>query len=163
MSNFVKPVDRYPECFVCGDRNPVGLKIEFFYDGETAFAEFTPGRSYEGYRTVCHGGILASVLDEVMVKAVLAEGRVTVTGRLEIRYRRPAWTGELLRAEGRVTRRRGRVLETEGRITDPGGAVICEGSASYCEVRDEHLRGLMTGSGDGGRDPAADPSPPAKP
>jgi uncharacterized protein (TIGR00369 family) len=160
MAESGKPIERYPACFVCGDRNQIGLKIAFFYDGEKAFAEFTPGRLYEGYHTVCHGGILASVLDEVMVKAVLAEGRVTVTGRLEIRYRRPARTGELLRAEGRVTRRCSRLLEAAGSITDQRGRVICEATASYCEVRDERIRELMTNSGDDGGQDSVDETQP---
>jgi uncharacterized protein (TIGR00369 family) len=138
-----EPLEAYPGCFVCGDRNPVGMGIVFFYDGEKAFADFTAEAAYEGYRTVCHGGILASVLDEVMIKAVLAEGTAAVTTRMEVRYRRPARTGTRLRAEGWVTRRGRRLIETEGFIKTADGTLLCEAAAAYGVVRDEKLKALL--------------------
>ena len=61
-------------CFVCGPKNPVGLKVSFNWDGKVARAEFTPNRSHQGWSGVVHGGIISCLLDEAMSWAALFDG-----------------------------------------------------------------------------------------
>jgi hypothetical protein len=56
-------------CFVCGERNVHGLQLRFETDGTLVKTKFTPGEEHIGFQNVTHGGILATVLDEIMVWA----------------------------------------------------------------------------------------------
>lgn len=74
-------------CFVCSNKNRAELRVGFYFDGEEACGEFLPDNCWEGYPGVVHGGILTALLDEVMYKAVFAEGEITVTAGIEVRFR----------------------------------------------------------------------------
>jgi len=54
-------------CFVCGEANPLGLKLRFESDGQIVRTRFTPCPDHMGFKDVIHGGLLATVLDEIMV------------------------------------------------------------------------------------------------
>ena len=45
-------------CFACGQENPIGLKLRFTWDGQTAHAEFTPTELHQGWWGIVHGGII---------------------------------------------------------------------------------------------------------
>ena len=92
----MKAIPNYPYCFVCGDKNKIGLKVEFFFDDGKAKAQYTPTREFEGYKDICHGGILSSLLDEVMIYSIIAQGILTVTVQIEIKFKNPAKIGEEL-------------------------------------------------------------------
>ena len=53
-------------CFICGPDNPDGLQVEFRMDGDLCKAEYTPPAKHCGYEGVTHGGIIFSLLDDVM-------------------------------------------------------------------------------------------------
>ncbi len=134
----------YDGCFVCGQKNPCGLKLTFYYDeaGQKARAVFRPDRHFEGYRDLLHGGIISSVLDEVMIKAILHLGEPVVTSRLEVEFKSPAGIGEELLAEGWVTEQRGRVFVTEGNLLGPEGRLIARARGVYVRVTGEMARRL---------------------
>lgn len=56
-------------CFVCGQSNPMGLHVHFALVNEVCVARFTPGPMHVGYAGLTHGGIVFSLLDDVMAKA----------------------------------------------------------------------------------------------
>lgn len=119
-------------CFVCGPGNPRGLRIRFRLDGEVCRAEFTPDNECVGYEGVTHGGILFSVLDDVMANWVFLRGERCTTARVDIRYRQPLPVGVRVDLEGRLRRRRGRVAMLEGRaMRHDDGTVIAEASGSF--------------------------------
>ena len=110
-------------CFVCGPSNPDGLQVRFRLDesdgdgdGELVCrAEFTPGPTHVGYSDMLHGGILYSLLDDVMANWSFLQGLRAHTARCEVRYRDAVPMGVRLRLEGRLLHRRGRMLEMEGK------------------------------------------------
>ena len=79
----MKLMKRYPGCFVCGDKNPIGLNVPFYVKGDEVVAEYTAGCHFEGYRDILHGGILSALLDEVMIRAVLALEIYCVTAEIK--------------------------------------------------------------------------------
>lgn len=99
-------------CFACGRRNDVGLHLDDFdWDGTTVTGSFDPRDDYRGAGDVLHGGIAATALDEISVWAgILAEDVLTVTGRLELRFRSPLTISDHIVARGKVDERRGRRL-----------------------------------------------------
>jgi uncharacterized protein (TIGR00369 family) len=125
-------------CFVCGLKNASGLKVSFFAldNGELA-AVFTPRDEHQGYPGRLHGGIAASVLDEVIGRAVNLSnlGEVWgVTVDLSLKYRKPLPIGEPLRARGRITKDGGRFFEGTGEILLSDGTPAVEASGRYIRL-----------------------------
>ena len=99
-------------CFGCGSDNPRGLQLKFRVDPDgTATASFIPGSEWEGPRGIVHGGIVTTLLDEAMAKAVAATGCRGMTAELRVRFRQYAETGERLQVRGWVVRHNTRLIE----------------------------------------------------
>lgn len=118
-------------CFVCGQDNPSGLGIRFFTDGEIAYGEYVPPVGHQGYDGILHGGILSILLDEIMVKALAAQGIAVVTGKLEVRFRQPAPTGEKLLIKGWVKSQRIGSYRAASRITNQEGQILAEAEGFF--------------------------------
>ena len=103
-------------CFVCGPSNPNGLQIRFRLDGEVCRAEFTPQAVHAGYDGVTHGGIVFSLLDDVMANIIFLRGERCFTAKAEVRYRQALPVGTAVRLEGRQRRRKGRLALLEGKV-----------------------------------------------
>jgi uncharacterized protein (TIGR00369 family) len=137
----------YPNCFICGKDNPIGLKIEFEMKDGKATGEYTPIRHFEGYKDVLHGGIISSLLDEVMAYAVFSQGLVAVTTHMEVKFRKAAKIGEKLVLEGHIVKDRGKLILVEGNVTNQAGEIVAIGKAKFFkvegEMREQLLRGLV--------------------
>ena len=119
-------------CFACGRQNPRGLAIDgFAFDGARTTAEFQPDPEHRGLASTLHGGLTATALDEIMVWAgILAEGVLSVTGTMELKYRKPVPLGARLSLTGEVLERRGRRLNLSGRMHD-GDTVLAQSTGLY--------------------------------
>jgi hypothetical protein len=72
-------------CIVCGPENPHGLRIHYMRERDGAItAEWRPTESWEGFEGIVHGGIVSTVLDEAMSKAVAAMNCEALTGELKV-------------------------------------------------------------------------------
>jgi len=113
-------------CFACGPANPIGLKLRFRIDAAARAAEatFTPCREHQGYRGVVHGGLLATVLDEAMIKLCWELGIPAVTARFEMDLKKPAMPGEVLRVRGWLEEESRRLIRARAEITDAAGEVV---------------------------------------
>lgn len=89
-------------CFGCGADNDEGLKMRFSPTGEGSVCEFEVPDRYQSWRGMVHGGVVALMLDEAVGWAAWHAGHPGLTGRLEVRYRRPLQLGERVRVIGRV-------------------------------------------------------------
>ena len=130
-------------CFGCGRLNPHGLRLRFAAtaDGEGVWAPFTPRSVDEGFAGVVHGGIVTAVLDEAMAWALYARGVWAMTGRIEVRFRRPVEIGVPTRATGRLVADRGRALEVAGDVRcEADGVVLAEATATFVRVPAEQAR-----------------------
>ena len=135
-------------CFACGRDNPIGLHLDSFaLDDGVVTAWFDPRPDYRGAGTSLHGGVAATALDEILVWAgLLAEHVMSVTGRMEVRYRRPVETTESIEARGWVDERRGRRLQVSGelRVDDE---VRVAASGLYLVTASLEELGVIDGSG----------------
>jgi acyl-coenzyme A thioesterase PaaI-like protein len=115
-------------CFICGKRNPIGLRVEFDTDRENLRISgvFTPRREHEGYKGILHGGLVAALLDEAMVKLLWEAGIPAVSASLDIRLARPAMVGEPLHIKGWVDSQKGKLVLTGARAEDSGGRIVAE-------------------------------------
>lgn len=129
-------------CFGCGPANPDGLQLQFALDEETqtvVCAVTIPSR-FEGPPQYVHGGIVSTMLDEAMSKAVRVRGLTALTSRLEIDLRRPVLSGHPVRIEGHWLRSEGRKHWTEGRILDEKGKLLASACGTFVEVRASRLQ-----------------------
>ena len=133
-------------CFVCGLANRHGLKVRFFRQGENAaLATCDPPETFMGYHGFLHGGVSAALLDEVMIKAVLASGRLVVTGRMSIQYRQPVPLGLKLQLRGSISSHKGRLFHTNGVLfTDPSVPLVTA-TGTYMEVTGARRESLIEG------------------
>jgi len=123
-------------CFGCGAANSCGLRLEFLVsDDGTAVCQPTISNAFEGHPGYLHGGIIATLLDEIMSKAVRAQGLSSVTRQLEIEYLRPVPSGSPLRLEGRIVRSEGRKHWTEAKLMNAEGRELAQGKGLFIEVR----------------------------
>lgn len=119
----------FTKCFGCGQDNPIGLKLKPRREGNTVKAEFIPGELHQGWPGMVHGGILLTLLDEVMAYTAYFEGLNCLTGRTQVRLRRPVAIGEPLYLTASITRRTRKLLETKATATLRDGTPVAEGTA----------------------------------
>lgn len=135
-------------CFACGRDNPIGLHLDSFRldEGEVS-AVFHPRPEYRGAGKSLHGGIAATALDEILVWAgLLIEHVMSVTGTMEVRYRRPVEVSEPLQVSARVDERRGRRLRVSGELS-VDGEVRVEASGLYLVTSTLQDMGILGPSG----------------
>jgi len=123
-------------CFGCGEANPIGLHLKFLLaeDGTVVCLANVPD-TFEGPPGYVHGGMIATLLDEAMSKAVRSHGLVAMTRHMEVDYQKPVPSAAPIRLEGSVVRSDCRKHWTEARILDAEGIVLAEGKGLFIEVR----------------------------
>jgi len=125
-------------CFVCGVENPIGLHLFFYTDDEgRCIARFRGREEHQGYPGCLHGGLISTLLDEVMGRVLTHEEVWAMTGRLEVKYRKPVPLDQELTIVAEVTRNRSRAYEARGEIRLPDGTVLAEGKGLYLRIPDE--------------------------
>ena len=119
-------------CFVCGEENPHGLHLRSRLEGGRVMIDYTTRRADVGYRHIVHGGIAATLLDEVMTwAAIVATRKVCVAAELTTRLKVPIGVGDRIRVEGWVTRAGSRLCLTEGVVRAPDGRELLTASGKY--------------------------------
>ena len=127
-------------CFVCGIANPSGLKLSFYTDDEgRCITRFRPRPEHQGYPGHLHGGIISTLLDETMGRVLATQDVWALTGRLEIKFRKPVPLDQELTIVGELARSRSRAYEARGEIQLPDGTILIEGSGMYIRIPDEFV------------------------
>ena len=123
-------------CFGCGESSPRGMHLTFDRDDERqrVVGRFRLGPEYQGATGFVHGGIIATVLDEVMSKVSRFFDVRAVTAELNVEYLKPVRVGEEIVVEGFNARREGRQLYHEGEIRDAGGKLLARGRGRFVVV-----------------------------
>jgi acyl-coenzyme A thioesterase PaaI-like protein len=119
-------------CFACGQLNSGGLQLALHVDGTRCWTEFEIPQRFEGWQGMAHGGILSTIVDEVMAWSLVAVDHVGVTTRLEVDFRGPALVGRPIRAEGWIVQQRRRRFDTAAVVVDrDSGETLVEARAIY--------------------------------
>lgn len=121
--------NRNQHCFACGPDNPIGLKLTFREEHDTYVAKFTPGPEHQSYDGVMHGGLVSTLLDEIMGGYLYAKGLHAVTAKLEVRFRAPTPIAQELKVKGWIVGKKRTMYEMAGEISLPDGTVTAEGKA----------------------------------
>jgi len=122
--------DRY--CFACGALNPIGLRMEVSYLEEKAVSKLCLKREYQGWHDIVHGGVVATILDEIMAHAVIHYVGNGVTTSLKITYRTSLRVEEPVSAVGYVVEKKRRAAVARGEIRRTGDEkVIASGESRF--------------------------------
>jgi uncharacterized protein (TIGR00369 family) len=138
-------------CFVCGESNPIGLKLRFETDGTVVRARFLPRPEHIGFKQTIHGGISATLLDEIMVWAcAIQTKRFAYCAELNVRFLNPARPGEEVFATGElVANRRNKLFEAKGELRNAAGLLLASGTGKYLPIKaSEHAEMLGDFVGD---------------
>ena len=130
-------------CFICGLENPVGLKLRI-YQTEPGVIETTyiAPEHFQGYPGVLHGGIVATILDEISGRAHMGDPsapRFMFTGKLEVKYRKNVPTGKPLKIIGKAGKTKGKMAEGWAGIYDEEGTLLAEANTLLVNVPEEML------------------------
>ena len=119
------------KCLLCGPDNPDGMNLSFeTTESETVTTLVFPEK-FQGYEKVVHGGMIAAVLDEVMIKHIYAAGHITVTAELTTKFLKPAPTETELVATAFDMKIRGRIIAARSDMKTADGTVVAEASGKY--------------------------------
>lgn len=130
-------------CFACGELNEHGLRLLLHTDASGCRSDVTLDARFQGWEGVAHGGILCTILDEVMAWAVIGRDTWGVTARVTVTFRQPVRVGRPLRAQGEVTETSRRLFRTAGRILDAEtGEVLVTSEGTYVAAPPEQLADL---------------------
>jgi uncharacterized protein (TIGR00369 family) len=120
-------------CFVCGEKNPKGLKIKFRVDREKQAIRttFTVEPTYQGWDGVVHGGIISTLLDEAMANLVYELGYHAIAASLEVRFKRPAPILEPLLVQGEITEVHKKLIKAKASIAKEDGTILATGISAF--------------------------------
>ena len=135
MKKIINPfvhLDGY-NCFGCAPGNPLGVKMEFFEDGDDIVSLWQPRPEYQGWLNTLHGGIHALLLDEVCGWVVMRKLQTTgVTSKMELRYRRPVLTTQgTITIRARIRDHVRNLYTIEAELIDAEGKVCTEATCIY--------------------------------
>lgn len=121
-------------CFACGKNNPHGLRMRVDYeDGDqSATCSLSLGRRFQGWNGIAHGGVVSTLLDEIMAHAVMKHLGQGMTTDMQTRYRAPVPLGQQIRVRGWVDTSNRRLATTKAEIhlTDDG-KLLAEAQARF--------------------------------
>lgn len=133
--------ESYGNCFVCGEKNLGGLRLNFEIDKEkqTLKTTFVAGPIFQGYDGVVHGGIISTLLDEAMAKLSYELGYNTVTASLEIRFKKAAPILEPLLVCGEITEANQRLVKAKARVTKEDGTILAVATSTLLKQRSSQI------------------------
>ena len=120
-------------CFGCSPVNPSGLQMKFFANRDTVFSNVTIPDHLCGWSNIAHGGVLTTILDEIMSWAALHFlKRITMTKSMKIEFIQPVYIRNPLKAEGRVLEQTGKhEAVMEGILYNDKGVACAKSSATF--------------------------------
>jgi len=133
-------------CFLCGFANPHGLNVQMRIENkgtadEAVVADFTPTEHHQGYRGIMHGGISATLLDEVMGWApAYRRRRLCMAVQLSFRYIKPVPVGTCLKISGRVVDDTRKLWTVKGVIEDGDGTVYVKAEGKFFPLSEDQSR-----------------------
>ena len=140
-----KPEGHY--CFACGTKNPIGLNLQFYRLGDAVGTDITLGKYHEGWQDMAHGGIISTLLDEVMSWAVMVSKKTfLVTRKMDVKYIRNVMIGTPLTVTGRLTDDTAppRLL-ARGEIRDDQGRLLVRGNGEFVALSEDKWAAMPDG------------------
>ena len=128
-------------CFACGKDNPQGMRLKFAFDRDRKHfvCNFRLGKRYTGPPGYCHGGIIATILDDAMSKLSKLRDVIAATSRMTVEYLHPVPLYTPLRVESRELSKRGRRLTRVAEVMDERGTMLARGRGVFMVINPEQV------------------------
>jgi acyl-coenzyme A thioesterase PaaI-like protein len=131
-------------CFACGSLSEHGMRLDLHVSGERCWTELELADRFQGWDGIAHGGIVCTILDEVMAWSLATSDNWGMTARMTVTFKRPVPLGVPIRAEGWVTRQRRRLMDTSATVVDArSGELLATADAVYVAADEIQKRELM--------------------
>ncbi len=142
----MKTLPHTRSCFVCGESNPAGLKLRFETDGRVVQTRFVPRGEHVGFKRTVHGGLIATVLDEIMVWACAVQAkRFAFCAELNVRFVRSLRPEEEAVATAElVANRRGKVFEPKAELRAQNGLLVAAATGKYLPIKEADAAEMAT-------------------
>jgi uncharacterized protein (TIGR00369 family) len=133
INPFAPAIDKPYTCFCCSPRNSIGLNLSFWEDSDEVFTMWNPSDNYDGFPGILHGGLQATVMDEVAAWTVYVKcGTSGVTVNLNVNYKLPAFTGKgALKIVATVIESNKRLARLATKVINSDGTVASEAVITY--------------------------------
>lgn len=130
-------------CFVCGMDNPIGLKAQFYnMEDGSVMTPFRYTENAQSFPLRVHGGLVATMLDELGLRALWAkysEEMLGVTMSMEVKLRKPVPYNEDLIGRGIVQRDSSQFASMKAEIFDGQGNLLAEAVLKYIKLDVEQI------------------------
>lgn len=134
------PLEDDHMCYACGDQNLSGLKLRFDQPQDGILrSEVTFSKIHQGFKGVVHGGMLALVLDDIMVNLSWRQNIPAVTGELTLRLKKPTPINEKIYLEAKLEREEKRVVYFSAQAKNTDGQVLATATAACPKVKQQIL------------------------
>ena len=132
-------------CFVCGVDNPDGMHLKFTFDAKRQryICRFRVADKYSGPPGHCHGGIIATILDEAMGKVNKIRNVIALTKAMQIEYLRPVPLGQPLRVESWEKSCEGRKHTNVAEIYNRKGEVLARSEGLFIAMDAEKIEKMF--------------------
>ena len=131
-------------CFACGSLNEHGIHLELHVGEDRCWTELSLPERFQGWDGIAHGGIVCTILDEVMAWSLAVSDNWGMTARMTVTFKRPVPLGVPIRAEGWMTRQRRRLVDTSASLVDArSGEQLASADAVYVAADETQKRDLM--------------------
>ena len=119
-------------CFGCSPENPMGVKMEFYEDGDEIVSFWKPKPEYQGWLDTLHGGIQAVLLDEICAWVIVRKLQTTgVTSKMETRYRKSISTDTLLEIRASIQEQKRNIILVKATIYNSAKEICTEAVCTY--------------------------------
>lgn len=120
-------------CFGCSPDNPIGVKMEFYEDGDEIVSFWKPEPAYQGWLDTLHGGIQAVLLDEICAWVIVRKLQTTgVTSKMETRYRKSISTNDtLLEIRASIQEQKRNIILVKAAIYNSAKELCTEAVCTY--------------------------------
>ena len=130
-------------CFACGSLNTHGVQLELHAGEGRCWTELELDRRFEGWEGIAHGGIVCTILDEVMAWALVDSDAWGVTARMQVEFKRPVPIGRRIRGEGRVVEAKRRLVRAEGVLIDAvDGTLLATAAGTFVAASEDRKQAL---------------------
>ena len=132
------------DCFACGTANPIGLKLNFYRQGNSICSNVVLTRNHVGWQNMAHGGIISTLLDEVMSWSVIYYKKAfSVTRRMYVKYLKPVPIETKLTAKGMITPGgNARSCKAAAVLLDKEGSVLAKAEGDFAILSGDKLTEL---------------------
>jgi acyl-coenzyme A thioesterase PaaI-like protein len=131
-------------CFACGELNEHGLHLDLHVEGDRCWTQLSLPDRFQGWDGIAHGGVVCTILDEVMAWSLASTDNWGLTARMSVDFRKPVRLGRPIRGEGWIAANRRRIIETAARLIDAEtGEVLATAAGTYVAADAERKRELQ--------------------